>query len=162
MAEVSIRILMITPKTSYIKELVEPEHQLFHHRIQSCSYNLDRHHLSKVLIDNMIHHNGIGISANQIGIWERAFAMVRDLENNEVMVCFNPRIIKSYSEEIEMEEGCLSYPELFLKIKRPDKIVVKYEDEDKKLHKIKLEGLASRVFQHEYDHMEGIDFTQRT
>tara|TARA_B100002019_G_C20847491_1_gene392962 strand:- start:23 stop:484 length:462 start_codon:yes stop_codon:yes gene_type:complete len=153
---------MITPKTSYIKELVDPEHQLFHHRIQSCSYNLDRHHLSRVLIDNMIHHEGIGISANQIGIWERAFAMVRDLENNEVIVCFNPRIIKSYSEEVEMEEGCLSYPELFLKVKRPDKIVVKYEDEDKKTHKMKLKGLASRVFQHEYDHMEGIDFTQRT
>ena len=153
---------MITPKTSYIKELVDPEHQLFHHRIQSCSYNLDRHHLSRVLIDNMIYHEGIGISANQIGIWERAFAMVRDIENNEVMVCFNPRIIKSYSEEVEMEEGCLSYPELFLKVKRPDKIVVKYEDEDKKTHKIKLQGLASRVFQHEYDHMEGIDFTQRT
>ena len=153
---------MITPRATFIKELVEPEHQLFHHRIQSCSYNLDRHHLSRVLIDNMIHHEGIGISANQIGIWERAFAMVRDLENNEVMVCFNPRIIKSYSEEVEMEEGCLSYPELFLKVKRPDKIVVKYEDEDKKTHKMKLEGLASRVFQHEYDHMEGIDFTQRT
>ena len=153
---------MITPKTNYIKELVKPEHQLFHHRINSCSYNLDRHHLSKILIDNMIHYEGIGISANQIGIWERAFAMVRDLENHEVMVCFNPRIIKSYSEEVEMEEGCLSYPELFLKIKRPDKIVVKYEDEDKKTHKIKLQGLASRVFQHEYDHMEGIDFTQRT
>ena len=153
---------MITPKTSYIKELVDPEHQLFHHQIQSCSYNLDRHHLSRVLIDNMIHHNGIGISANQIGIWERAFAMVKDIENNEVMVCFNPRIIKSYSKEVEMEEGCLSYPELFLKVKRPDKIVVKYEDENKKTHKIKLQGLASRVFQHEYDHMEGIDFTQRT
>ena len=153
---------MITPRATFIKELVEPEHQLFHHRINSCSYNLDRYHLSRVLIDNMIHHEGIGISANQIGIWERAFAMVRDLENNEVMVCFNPRIIKSYSEEVEMEEGCLSYPELFLKIKRPDKIIVKYEDEDKKTHKIKLQGLASRVFQHEYDHMEGIDFTQRT
>ena len=153
---------MITPRATFIKKLVEPEHQLFHHRIQSCSYNLDRHHLSRVLIDNMIHHNGIGISANQIGIWERAFAMVRDLENNEVMVCFNPRIVKSYAEEVEMEEGCLSYPELFLKVKRPDKIVVKYEDEDKKIHKLKLQGLASRVFQHEYDHMEGIDFTQRT
>ena len=153
---------MITPRATFIKELVEPEHQLFHHRIQSCSYNLDRHHLSRVLIDNMIHHNGIGISANQIGIWERAFAMVRDLEHQEVMVCFNPRIIKSYTEEVEMEEGCLSYPELFLKIKRPNKIVIKYEDEDKKTHKMKLEGLASRVFQHEYDHMEGIDFTQRT
>ena len=162
MAEVSIRFLMITPRATFIKELVEPEHQLFHHQIQSCSYNLDLHHLSKVLIDNMIHYNGIGISANQIGIWERAFAMIRDLEHNEVMVCFNPRIIKSYAEEVEMEEGCLSYPELFLKIKRPDRIVVKYEDEDQKTHKMKLEGLASRVFQHEYDHMEGIDFTQRT
>ena len=155
MAEVSIRILMI-------RELVEPKHQLFHHRINSCSYNLDRNFLSKTLVDNMIHYNGIGLSANQIGIWERAFVMVRDLEHNEVMVCFNPRIVKSYSEEVEMEEGCLSYPELFLKIKRPDKIVVKYEDEDKKTHKMKLQGLASRVFQHEYDHMEGIDFTQRT
>ena len=155
MAEVSIRILMI-------RELVEPKHQLFHHRINSCSYNLDRNFLSKTLVDNMIHYNGIGLSANQIGIWERAFVMVRDLEHNEVIVCFNPRIIKSYTEEVEMEERWLSYPELFLKIKRPDKIIVKYEDENKKTHKMKLQGLASRVFQHEYDHMEGIDFTQRT
>ena len=121
-----------------------------------------REQIQQDLVDTMRAKSGIGLSANQIGIWERAFAMVRDLENNEVMVCFNPRIVKSYSEEVEMEEGCLSYPELFLKIKRPDKIVVKYEDEDKKIHKIKLQGLASRVFQHEYDHMEGIDFTQRT
>ena len=154
MAEVSIRILMI-------KELVKSEHLLLHHRINSCSYNLDRHTLSKTLVDNMIHHNGLGLSANQIGIWERAFVMIRDLENSEVIVCFNPRIIKSYSEEVEMEEGCLSYPDLFLKISRPNSIVVKYEDEDKKTHKLKLVGLAARVFQHEFDHMEGIDFTQR-
>ena len=145
-----------------IRELVTPEHQLFHHRIDSCSYKLDRQFLSNTLVENMIHYKGIGISANQIGIWERAFAMIRDLEHNEIIVGFNPRIIKSYNEEVEMEEGCLSYPDVFLKVKRPDKIVVKYEDEDKKTHKMKLEGLASRVFQHEYDHMEGIDFTQRS
>ena len=51
-----------------IRELVKPEHQLFHHRIDSCSYKLDRNFLSKTLIENMIHYNGIGISANQIGI----------------------------------------------------------------------------------------------
>ena len=151
---------MITPKISYIKELVEPEHQLFHHRIQSCSYNLNRQELSRILIDNMIHHNGIGISANQIGIWERAFAMIRDLENNEIIVCFNPRIVKSYSEEVEMEEGCLSYPDLFLNITRPKKIIVKYEDVDKKIHKLKLDGLSARIFLHEYDHMEGITYRQ--
>ena len=148
--------------SNMIKELIEPKDLLLSHRIQSCSYKLDRKSLSELLRENMLHYNGVGLSANQIGIWERAFAMIRDLENNEIMVCFNPRIVKSYAEEVEMEEGCLSYPDLFLKIKRPDKIIVKYEDENKKTHKMKLEGLASRVFQHEYDHMEGIDFTQRT
>ena len=145
-----------------IRELVKPDDKILHQRVKSCGANLDRHFLAKTLIQNMLHYDGVGLSANQIGIDERAFAMIRDLEHQEVIVCFNPRIIKSYSEEVEMEEGCLSYPELFLKIKRPDKIVVKYEDEDKKTHKLKLQGLASRVFQHEYDHMEGIDFTQRT
>tara|TARA_R100001015_G_C4583858_1_gene139998 strand:- start:433 stop:873 length:441 start_codon:yes stop_codon:yes gene_type:complete len=145
-----------------IKELVKPEHQLFHHRVNSCSYNLNRKVLSKMLIENMIHHKGVGLSANQIGIWERAFVMVKDLQENEIIVCFNPKILKSYKDEVEMQEGCLSYPDLFLNIKRPDRIVVQYEDEKKETHKLKLSGIASRVFQHEYDHMEGIDFTQRT
>ena len=144
-----------------IRDLIKSEDPLLHKRIHSCSYNLDRQFLSRTLIESMIYHNGVGLSANQIGISERAFAMVRDIEYNEIIVCFNPRIIKSYTEEVEMEEGCLSYPELFLKIKRPDKIIVKYEDENKKTHKMKLQGLASRVFQHEFDHLNGIDFTQR-
>ena len=61
-----------------------------------------------------------------------------------------------------MGEGCVWYPELFLDIDRPETIVVKYEDEGKELHKTKLTGFIARIFQHEYDHMEGIDFTQRT
>ena len=149
---------MITPKISYIKELVEPEHQLFHHRIHSCSYNLNRQELSKILVDNMIHHEGIGISANQIGIWERAFAIMAE---EDTIVCFNPKIIKSYTEKVSFNEGCLTYPDLFLDIIRPNSIIAKWEDEDGKIHKEKLTGFTSRVFQHEYDHMEGIDFTQR-
>ena len=143
-----------------IRELVKPEHQLFHHRINSCSYNLDRQFLSRTLTESMIYHDGIGLSANQIGISERAFVMVRDIEYNEVIVCFNPRIIKTYSEKVEMEEGCLSYPGIFLKITRPKKIIVKYEDVDKKIHKLKLDGLSARIFLHEYDHMEGINYLQ--
>ena len=142
-----------------IKELIKSENSLLHRRIDSCSYNLNRHELSKILIDSMIHHNGVGLSANQIGISERVFVMIRDIEFNEIIVCFNPRIIKTYKEEVEMEEGCLSYPDLYLNISRPKKIIVKYEDVDKKTHKLKLDGLASRIFQHEYDHMEGDNFT---
>ena len=144
-----------------IRELVNSENSLLHHKIKSCGVNLDRHFLAKTLIENMLYHNGVGLSANQIGIDERAFVMMRDVENNEILVCFNPKIIKSYTEEVEFEEGCLSYPDVFLNIYRPDKIVIKYEDVDKKEHKMKLQGFASRVFQHELDHLDGIDFTQR-
>ena len=142
-----------------IKELIKSENSLLHRRIDSCSYNLNRQELSKILIDSMIHHNGVGLSANQIGISERVFVMIRDIEFNEIIVCFNPRIIKTYKEEVEMEEGCLSYPDLYLNISRPKKIIVKYEDVDKKTHKLKLDGFAARVFLHEYDHMQGINFT---
>ena len=145
-----------------IRDLVKSDANILHHEIRPCGVNVDRHFIAKTLIENMHHYEGVGLSANQIGMDVRAFAMIRDIEHNEIIVCFNPRIVKSYTEEVEMEEGCLSYPKVFLKIKRPDKIIVKYEDENKKTHKMKLEGLASRVFQHEYDHMEGIDFTQRT
>ena len=145
-----------------IKNLVPSENLLLHERVKSCSYNLDRQELSNTLKESMIHHKGIGLSANQIGIWERVFVMIRDMEYNETITCFNPKILKESKKRIVMEEGCLSYPDLFLDIERPESVVIKYEDEEKKTHKIKLEGLASRVFQHEYDHMEGIDFTQRT
>ena len=109
----------------------------------------------------MHHYEGIGLAANQIGMDVRAFAMIRDLENNEVIVCFNPKIIKKYKEVTSCEEGCLSFPDEFINVDRPDKIVVKYEDEDKKDHKIILDGLAARVFLHEFDHLEGIVFTER-
>ena len=109
----------------------------------------------------MHHYEGVGLSANQIGMYVRAFAMIKDMENNEVIVCFNPRIIKRYNDCVEFEEGCLSFPDQFINVSRPNKIVVKYEDEDKKEHKITLEGFLSRIFQHEFDHLEGIDFTQR-
>ena len=87
--------------------------------------------------------------------------MMSDMETQQTTVCFNPRIIKYYKDTDLMEEGCLSYPDLLLPIPRHLRIVVKYEDENKKILKRKLNGFIARIFQHEYDHMEGIDFTQR-
>ena len=144
-----------------IRELVKPDDKILHQRVKSCGANLDRHFLAKTLIQNMLHYDGVGLSANQIGIDERAFAMIRDLEYNDIIVCFNPRVIKRYDDEVWCEEGCLSFPDEIINIQRPNRIVVKYEDEDKKDHKIKLDGFAARVFQHEFDHLNGIDFTER-
>ena len=144
-----------------IKDLINNTDTLLSRRVNNCSYNLDRSELAQTLVESMLHHRGVGLSANQIGINERAFAMVADIETMQVIVVFNPKIIKEYTKKETMEEGCLSYPETFLQIERPYSIVVKFEDEDKKVHKIKMEGLMARIFQHEYDHMEGINFTQR-
>ncbi len=145
-----------------LKKLIPSNDKLLHEKIVKCSYNLDRGKLSYTLTENMFHHNGVGLSANQIGIRERAFVMISDMESQDTLTCFNPKIVKESKEMVTMEEGCLSYPEVFLDIARPETIVVKYEDEGKELHKIKLTGFIARIFQHEYDHMEGIDFTQRT
>ena len=144
-----------------IKELIKSDAYMLHHRVDICSYHLDRQELSKTLVENMLHYEGVGLAANQIGIWERAFCMMIDIETGKTITCFNPRIIKTYDESSWFEEGCLSYPDEIINVKRPNRIVVKYEDEDEKVHKLKLDGFTARVFQHEYDHLEGIDFTQR-
>ena len=144
-----------------IKSLIPSDDPRLHKKIKKCSYNLDRSKLSYTLNENMFHHNGVGLSANQIGIEERVFVMMVDLETQETITCFNPKIIKESKDEVVMEEGCLSYPELYLEISRPSSIIIKYEDEGKNKIKNKLEGFIARVFQHEYDHIEGIDFTQR-
>ena len=144
-------ILQLTPNT----------HPILHERVKPCSKDLDRPEMSRILKENMIHYGGVGLSANQIGISERVFIMVLNMETEETITCFNPRIIKRYDDDVWCEEGCLSFPDEIINIKRPDRVVVKYEDEDKKDHKIKLSGIAARVFLHEFDHLEGIVFTER-
>ena len=144
-----------------LKTLIPPDDPLLHKKIKKCSYDLDRSKLSYTLTENMFHHNGVGLSANQIGIEERVFVMMVDIDLQETITCFNPKIIKESKEEVIMEEGCLSYPEMYLDILRPRSIIVKYEDEGKSIIKRRLDGYIGRIFQHEYDHMEGIDFTQR-
>ena len=144
-------ILQLTPNT----------HPILHERVKPCSKDLDRPEMSRILKENMIHYEGVGLSANQIGIGERVFIMMLNMETEETITCFNPRIIKRYDDNVWCEEGCLSFPDEIINVERPDRIIIKYEDEDKKDHKIKLSGMAARIFLHEFDHLEGIVFTQR-
>ena len=144
-----------------IRDLVKSDDSILNHKIKPCGVNVDRHFVSKTLIENMFHYEGCGLAANQIGMDIRAFAMIRDIEHNEVIVCFNPCIIKKYNKCVEFEEGCLSFPDQYINVVRPDVIDVKYEDQDGKEHKMTLQGFPSRVFQHEHDHLDGINFLER-
>ncbi len=120
-----------------------------------------REQIQQDLVDTMRAKNGIGLSANQIGIGARVFTMYADVKEKDILVCFNPKIVNQSAEEILMDEGCLSYPGLWLKVRRPEGIEVTYEDVGGELQEKAMFGLEARIFQHEYDHMEGTDFTKR-
>jgi len=123
----------------------------------------DRKELSEAMFFAMEKYGGIGLSANQVGLPFNMFVIGGhpSIENGLKMTCFNPMIVSTGEEEVMMKEGCLTYPFIFLDIKRPRKIVAKYTDENGDLQEAHLDGMMSRIFQHEYDHMLGRNFTER-
>ena len=122
----------------------------------------DRKELSEKMFDAMKKYGGIGLSSNQVGLPFNMFVLGDhlQLENGLKMTCFNPMIVNSSEETVVMKEGCLTFPFVFLSITRPRKVTVKYEDENGDLKEGHLDGMISRVFQHEYDHMLGRVFTE--
>lgn len=111
----------------------------------------------------MMANDGIGLSANQVGIDARIFVM-RPIVSKEVTKPFaviNP-IIREISDETEKSmEGCLSYPGLFLEVVRPKRLVAQFLDIDAKECIMELTDIDARCFLHEYDHLEGIVYTDR-
>jgi len=146
---------------SEVSKLLEPNNPALRARIESVSKDCNREKVKQDLIDSMEHYQGVGLSANQIGIMERVFIMYEDVTVRKILTCFNPKILETSKEQILMDEGCLTYPGVWLKVKRPIAVLFEYEDEKGEKHQKEFQGLPSRIFQHEYDHMEGTDFTKR-
>jgi peptide deformylase len=114
--------------------------------------------VEREMLETMRVHNGIGLAANQVGLLRRVFVM--KLQDGREMGFFNPTILVGDNADIHGEEGCLSFPNLWLKIPRNDKITAMYLDNTGKRCIIELEGIDSRCFQHELDHLDGITFTE--
>ena len=118
----------------------------------------DNLQLAQELFKLMVKENGIGLAANQAGISKRVFVMS---VNNKAYHCFNPEITEYGIEEISHNEGCLSFPNQRCDIIRCDKILVKYSNAFGVETIEWLDGLASRCFQHELDHLNGITMFDR-
>jgi len=129
--------------------------------LSGCSEDLDRKELKDNLIETMKNFHGIGLSASQCGVMERVFVMYSNVRKDEIIACFNPQILSEGTEMVLMDEGCLTYPGLWLKVRRPDHINCSFEDENGDLQEVSMMGLECRIFQHEMDHMEGTNFTNR-
>ena len=106
----------------------------------------------------MYENNGLGLAANQIGVPYRIFAMRGAPEN---FVCFNPKMIGTSLDNIVLEEGCLTYPGLLVKVKRPSMIRVRFDTPNGDTQTRQFIGMSARVFQHEMDHLDGIKFFER-
>lgn len=113
--------------------------------------------LAQSMMKIMFENNGIGLAAPQIGINKRLFVM----GNAEACyVCVNPEIIEG-TGSVKDQEGCLSYPGLWLNVSRYETIKVRYNDLLGREHEREFSGIMARVFQHEYDHLTGICFVNK-
>ena len=114
------------------------------------------------MFETMKQYGGIGLSANQVGKPYRMFVMGDHLniEKGKKWVCINPKITNVTKDLIRYKEGCLTFPFLFLDIERPQDISVEYLDENLEKKEEHMTGIVARCFQHEFDHMQGIVFTE--
>ncbi len=115
--------------------------------------------LKKEMVDLMLTSNGIGLSANQIGLDAKVFVMGDSVENSTI--CINPTVLQ-FTEETEVDvEGCLSFPNVFVKVKRPKEILAEWYNEKLEKQTVKIEGYSAKCYLHELDHLLGITFKDR-
>jgi peptide deformylase len=118
--------------------------------------------------ETMYHSDGVGLAAPQVGKSLRLFVIdaspfsEHESELEDFKKTFiNAKLVETGDDKVSMDEGCLSIPTIREDVQRPDKIRLQYYDENFEYHDEWFEGMAARVIQHEYDHTEGILFTDK-
>ncbi|SRR6056297_3010811 len=123
---------------------------------------LDAKEVETAMIEQMEVAGGIGLSANQVALDAQIFVMKPFLLTDKTpFAVINPEIVSVSSDVSDEPEGCLSFPELYMSVKRPRAVQAKYLDTDGKECTIELYDIDARCFLHEYDHLQGIEFTDR-
>lgn len=120
--------------------------------------------IRKLIVDmaqTIERNQGVGLAAPQVGILKRIIIVKTDVPDQRIFELINPKITKKSKEIEKGEEGCLSFPGIFLKIKRAKEVEVEGLDIKGKKIKIRIKGILARVFQHEIDHLDGVLFLKR-
>lgn len=127
------------------------------------SQNQDSEKLEIEMCEFMLASKGIGLAANQIGLTKRVFVMGSNNIPNfpKPFALFNPKIIEASEELVLDEEGCLSYPGLFLTVKRPSWVIAEYQNSKGDIIEARFDGYLAKCFQHELDHLDGVCFVDK-
>lgn len=145
---------------SKVWPLVERNHPLLATTLDLFDFSnppVDPVQLSYEMIATLHHYKGIALSANQLGLPYRVFVMAGEPN----YVCFNPKIVDQGTETQYLKEGCLSYPNVLCKIKRPTAIKVRFTIPTNEVVTAKFAGVTARMFQHELDLLDGISFLEK-
>lgn len=141
-------------------EFVHETHPILSTQLLAVDPETNLEHLSKEMFMIMWLNGGIGLAAPQLGMAVRMFVMGPQEGPN--YVCINPEIIATSEDQVVALEGCLSYPALWLNIKRPSWVQARYTMLDGEVVEKKFEGLLARCYIHELEHLNGVVFTSRS
>jgi len=110
------------------------------------------------LTEVMRSSGGVGLSANQIGMKWRVFIIK---VGDEIVPIFNPKLVDTFGENVYYDEGCLSFPNLFMKVKRFQGLRLRFASQNGEVDTKKFTGMTARIMLHEIDHLDGVVFTDR-
>jgi peptide deformylase len=116
--------------------------------------------LKHQMVEVMLKYKGIGLAANQIGLDAQVFVLGDSHFNSSIMI--NPTILQYTEETVDGYEGCLSFPNIYIRVKRPAEILAKFWNEKLEETVIKISGPTAKVYLHELDHLLGITVKDRT
>ena len=141
-------------------KLLEEGNELLSQPCEAWDFEVDGDptELVKELFTALVEHGGVGLAAPQCGIMKNIFVMGNF---QKMTACINPVVVETSSEAELDVEGCLSFPSLWLKVRRPATCTVRYQTIEGEWVEEELDGLAARVFLHELDHTFGITFNNR-
>jgi len=144
----------------YVRKLVSPTEPILFDEMPKFDFEnppMDPVTIAKHLAETMILHGGLGLACNQIGLPYRACS----IQSDPVIVMFNPHITAMSDDFTILDEGCLSFPNFIVKVKRPNWVRVRYTEPNGNVVTNKFHGMTSRAICHEIDHLNGIVFWQR-
>lgn len=121
--------------------------------------------LGQDMLDTMYKNDGIGLAANQVGILKKIIvydiSYIQEDAKKEGHILINPKIVSRSKSMIEVEEGCLSFPDVYENVLRHEKVTVEYTDINGNKKRINAKEIEAVVLQHEIDHLDGIVFLDR-
>jgi len=145
-------------------QIIKFPNEILRQRIEEFDFEnclLDPEKLEAELIETMFAYDGIGLAAPQVGINARVFVMGHHSNPEAAQAFFNPVVIAATDDVDDLEEGCLSFPGIFVNIKRPKKIKARWQNSQGEWQESEFDGYNCKCFLHEFDHLEGIVFQDR-